>query len=151
MIAAMTPRRVIGRAGTIPWRHKADLQHFKAKTMGHAVIMGRLTYDSIGKPLAGRRNLVVTRDAQLRLAGCEIATTLQRALELAYEQDPEPFVIGGAQLYEAALPLATKLELTYLDDEHEGDVFFPALDERDWRETERRRGDGLTWVTLVRR
>jgi dihydrofolate reductase len=151
MVAAMTPSRVIGKDGAIPWRHAEDMKHFRRVTRGHAVIMGRATYDSIGKPLKDRRNIVVSRNPALRIEGCEVAGSLRRALELAREHDPEPCVIGGAQLYVEALPLATRLVLTYLDDEHAGDVYFPEIDPGDWIESERRRGEGATWVTLLRR
>jgi dihydrofolate reductase len=151
MIAALTPSRVIGKDGAIPWRHAEDMKHFRRVTRGHAVIMGRATFESIGKPLKDRRNIVVSRNPALRIPGCEVATSLARALELAREHDPEPFIIGGEQLYREALPLATRLVLTYLDEEHAGDVYFPAIDPADWIESERRRGEDATWVTLVRR
>jgi dihydrofolate reductase len=151
MVAAMTPNRVIGRAGAIPWRHAEDMKHFRRVTLGHAVIMGRATFDSIGKPLAKRRNIVVSRNPTLRIDGCEVATSLAQALTLAREHDSEPCIIGGAQLYAEALPIATRLVLTYLDEEHEGDVYFPEIDPDDWSEVERRRGEGATWVTLIRR
>jgi dihydrofolate reductase len=151
LVAAMTPARVIGRGLTIPWHHAEDMKHFRRLTLGHAVIMGRATYDSIGKPLKDRRNIVVSRNPALRLEGCEVAASLAHALELAREHDPDPCVIGGAQIYAEALPLATRLELTYLDDEHAGDVYFPEFDPREWQETERRRGQAVTWVTLQRR
>jgi dihydrofolate reductase len=151
MVAAMTPSGVIGRGGAIPWHHAEDMKHFRKVTRGHAVIMGRATFDSIGKPLRDRRNIVVSRNRSLRIEGCEVAPSLTRALELAREHDPEPCILGGGQLYAEALPLATKLVLTYLDEEHEGDVYFPKLDPAEWLETERRRGEDATWVTLVRR
>lgn len=151
MVAAMTKSHVIGRDGGIPWHHAQDMKHFRRVTKGHAVVMGRATYDSIGKPLPGRRNIVVSRNLSLQIDGCELASSLERALELAREHDQEPCVIGGAQLYAAALPLATRLILTFLDDEHAGDTYFPAIDSEQWVEHERRRGDGLTWSTLVRR
>ena len=151
MVAAMTPSGVIGKDGAIPWRHAEDMKHFRRVTRGHAVIMGRATYESIGKPLAHRRNIVVSRNPALRIEGCEVVSSLTSALELAREHDPEPCVIGGAQLYTQALPLATKLVLTFLHDEHEGDVYFPQFDPGDWIETERRGGEGATWVTLERR
>ena len=151
LIAAMTPSRVIGREGGIPWRHPEDMRHFRRMTQGHAVIMGRATYDSIGKPLPGRRNIVISRNPELEFAGCELVSSLERAIELAREHDEEPRVIGGGQIYAAALPLATRLFLTYLDQEHAGDAYFPELDAREWREVERQRAPGLTFVTLERR
>ena len=151
LVAAMTRKHVIGKGGTIPWHYAEDMQHFRQVTKGHAIIMGRTTYDSIGKPLPGRRNIVLSRDPGLRIDGCEVVPSLQRALELAYEHDPDPRVIGGAEIYAAALPLATRLFLTYLDVEHEGDAHFPSFDAESFIEEERRRGEGLTFVTLRRR
>jgi dihydrofolate reductase len=151
MIAAMTRQRVIGKDGGIPWHHAEDSKHFKRVTQGHAVIMGRATYDSIGKPLPKRRNIVVSRAAGLQIPGFEVVPDLAAALALAREQDDEPFIIGGAQIYAEALPLATRLVLTYLDEEHAGDRYFPEIDESEWVEVERRRGEGATFVTLVRR
>jgi dihydrofolate reductase len=151
MIAAMTPSRVIGREGSIPWHHAEDMRRFRRETRGHALIMGRATFDSIGKPLPGRRNIVISRNPALRIDGCEVAPSLDRALELAREHDPEPCILGGAQLYAEALPRATRLVLTHLDQEHEGDVYFPELDAADWIESERLRVEGATFVTLLRR
>jgi dihydrofolate reductase len=151
LVVAMTRARVIGRDGTIPWHHAEDMKHFRRVTLGHAVIMGRATYDSIAKPLAKRRNIVVSRDPGLRIEGCNVVSSLAAAIALGREHDDEPRVIGGAQIYAAALPLATRLFLTYLDAEHEGDCFFPAFDPREWVEEEHKSAPGLTWSTLVRR
>ena len=150
LIVAMTKARVIGKAGTIPWRYPEDSKRFRRLTLGHAVIMGRATYDSIGKPLEKRRNIVVSRNRALELPGCEVVASLPRALELAYEEDSEPFVIGGTALYAAALPLATRLLITEIEQEYEGDTYFPEFDRSQWRETERTAGDGLCFVTLER-
>jgi dihydrofolate reductase len=150
MIAALTHKRVIGQGPVIPWRYPEDLKHFRSVTAGHAVIMGRTTYDSIGKPLKGRRNIVVTRDRALRIEGVEIAYDVPSAIDLARSTDDEPMIIGGAQIYEAALPLATRLYLTYVHEDHPGDVFFPEHDPAQWREVEQREGEGLTFVTLER-
>jgi dihydrofolate reductase len=153
MIAALTPSYVIGRDGGIPWRYSEDLKHFKRVTTGHAVIMGRATYNSIGKPLPNRRNIVVSRNAQLQIPGCEVVGSLTAAIALARETDPEPMIAGGGAIYGEALPLATRLYLTYLDEDHPGDVYFPRFDPTDWIETERRRSSEapLTYVTLDRR
>ena len=151
MIAAMAKNRVIGRDNKIPWHHPDDLRHFKQLTLGHALIMGRATYDSIGRPLPGRRTIVVSRNRALRIEGCDVAPDLDAALALARATDPEPFIAGGGQIYAEALPRATTLYLTRLDDTHLGDAYFPELNEAEWEETERRRQPGLTFVTLVRR
>lgn len=151
MVAAMTPSRVIGRAGTIPWHYPEDMKHFRAVTRGHAVIMGRGTYESIGKALPKRRTIVVSRHPERGLPDSEVVSSLDAAIELAREHDDEPRILGGAQIYAAALPLATRLILTFLETEHEGDVYFPAFDPADWIEEERRSAPGLSFVTLVRR
>jgi dihydrofolate reductase len=136
LIVAWARKRVIGRAGTLPWHLPEDLRRFKQTTMGHPIVMGRRTWDSIGRPLPGRRSIVVTRDPHWTAAGCEAAASLQQALALC-EGAPEVFVIGGAQLYAQALPLAQRLLLTELDADFEGDIFFPPIDLAAWRETAR--------------
>jgi dihydrofolate reductase len=151
LVAALTKRRVIGRAGGIPWHHPDDMKHFRRVTLQHAVIMGRATYDSMGKPLAKRRNIVISRERGLRIDGCEVVGDLPAALALARESDAEPRVIGGAQIYALALPCATRMFLTWLDEEHEGDTYFPEFDSSQWFEEERRSAPGLTYSTLVRR
>jgi dihydrofolate reductase len=152
LVVAMAQNRVIGQAGDLPWHFSEDLKHFRRVTTGHAVIMGRKTWDSIGRPLPGRRNIVVSRQQDLQIAGCEVAGSLERALELARERDEEPRVIGGATLYEQSLPLVTRLFLTEVDVKVDGDTFFPSLDRTQWREVERRRGeaDELLFLTLER-
>jgi dihydrofolate reductase len=130
-----------------------DLEHFRRVTTGHAVISGRVTYDSVGKPLPKRRNIIVSRDPALQRPGAEVAPDLKTAIALARETDPEPCIIGGAQIYAEALPLATRMILTYLDDEYEGDAYFPDFDDSEWIEEDRRRGqrDPLTFVWLRRK
>lgn len=151
MVAILSPNRVIGRNGGMPWHYPEDLKHFRKVTRGHAVLMGRATYESIGRPLPKRRNIVISRQPELSIDGCETAHSLTQAIALARESDDEPRVIGGGQIYKAALPLATRLFLTYTDREYDGDTFFPELDPAQWRQHEHRRGEGLTFVTLVRR
>ena len=152
MIAALTPSRVIGKNGAIPWRYPEDSKYFKRVTMGHALIMGRATYDSIGRPLPGRRTIVISRNRSLQIPGCDVVDSLANAIELARHNDPEPMIAGGGAIYSEALPLATRLYLTYLDEEHEGDAYFPHFDPNEWTETERRRSDEnpLTFVVLDR-
>jgi dihydrofolate reductase len=134
LIVAWARHRVIGRAGTLPWRLPEDLRRFKQTTMGHPIVMGRKTWDSIGRALPGRRSIVVTRDGAWSAAGCETAASLQQALAMCAGV-PEVFVIGGAQLYEQALPLAQRLFLTEIDAEFEGDTHFPPIDLAAWRQT----------------
>lgn len=150
MIVAVADNGVIGREGQVPWRIPEDLRFFKNTTMGHAIIMGRKTFAEVGKPLPGRRNIVVSRTADA-FEGSELARSLEEAIALARTTDPEPFVIGGAAIYEAALPLATRIFLTEVHRQAEGDTFFH-LDRSGWRETSRRRGEteDVEFVTLER-
>jgi dihydrofolate reductase len=134
LVVAWAHGRVIGRGGTLPWHLPEDLKHFRAITMGHPIVMGRKTWDSIGRPLPGRRSIVVTRDPRWSAAGCEAAPGLAPALALCAGA-PEVFVIGGAQLFEQALPQAQRLFLTQIDAAFEGDVRFPAIDLSAWTRT----------------
>lgn len=142
LIAALAENRVIGRDNQLPWHLPADLKHFKAKTLGKPIIMGRKTWDSLGRPLPGRLNLVVSRQAGLQLDGAEVFATLdaarERAEAWAREQGVEEvMLIGGAQLYEQALPIADRLYLTRVALQPEGDAWFPAFDEAQWHCVER--------------
>ncbi|KZN28882.1 type 3 dihydrofolate reductase [Pseudoalteromonas luteoviolacea] len=124
MIAAMAKDRVIGDDNKMPWHLPADLQHFKKVTMGKPVIMGRKTFESIGRPLPGRRNIVITRNAQYQADGIEIASSTEAALALVDKID-EVMVIGGGNIYEQFLPLCNRLYLTYIDLDVGGDTRFP--------------------------
>lgn len=125
----MTDDRVIGINNRLPWKLSEDLKRFKALTMGHPIIMGRKTFDSIGKPLPGRDNIVVTRDQNFNRDGVIVTHSLDEALRVAAEKKTgEEFVIGGAALFEAAFPRAECLYLTRIHKKFDGDVFFPALD-----------------------
>ena len=134
LIAAVARNGVIGLQGQIPWRLPEDLRHFQALTMGHTVIMGRRTYESIGGPLPGRQNLVVSSKLQSG-RGYGVVRTLQEGLALA--DDREIFIIGGAKLYEEALPLAEQLDLTLVDLEPWGDTYFPEVDWSQFAELDR--------------
>jgi dihydrofolate reductase len=136
LIAAIGTNRVIGVAGGLPWRLPADLQHFKALTLGKPVLMGRRTWESLGRPLPGRRNLVVTRQAGFAAPGAEVFATVEAALAAAAEQ-PEVMVIGGGELYSQLLPQADVLELTEVAATLAGDAFFPAFDPAVWPEVSR--------------
>lgn len=140
LIVAMSDKRVIGKDGKLPWSVPEDMRHFKATTMGHAIIMGRKTYESIGRPLPGRTNIVLTRDPWAWSApkGVLAVTSLDDALAFARGIDPEPFIIGGASVYAEALPLVTRIYLTIVHGEYEGDAFFPPLDASEWTTTSRR-------------
>lgn len=152
LIVAVARNDVIGRDGELPWHVAEDLKHFKATTTGHAIIMGRKTYESIGRPLPKRRNIVVTRRIGAEIPGCEVAPSLDEALALARTSDPCPFIIGGASLYEEALPIATELHMTTIDLDVEGDTHFPQ-DLDDFEEVEARAGEtpGVVFRILRRK
>ncbi|OGA13429.1 MAG: hypothetical protein A3G25_19095 [Betaproteobacteria bacterium RIFCSPLOWO2_12_FULL_63_13] len=136
IIAALSRNRVIGRANRLPWHISDDLKRFKKLTLGHAVIMGRRTYESIGRPLPGRDNIVVTRSPDFSAPGCRVVHSFEAALA-EVSGAGEVFVIGGAQIYASALPLADRLQLTEVDAEIDGDAYFPDFDCRPWREVSR--------------
>ena len=140
LVLAVAKNGVIGKDGQVPWRVPEDLKHFRRSTLGHAVIMGRKTWDEVGKPLPERRNIVISRNPNLRLEGAEVVTSLDEAIARARTTDEEPRVIGGAEIYRLALPLATRVLVTEIQLEPEGDTFFE-LDRTGFRETERRVGD----------
>ena len=136
LIAAMDHNRVIGRAGEMPWHLPADLSHFKQTTLGQSVIMGRGTYLSIGRALPGRQNIVISRQPGFQAVGCELAATLDLALQLA--QSLEVMIIGGGEIYRLALPIATRLVITEVDTRIDGgQVWFPVIDSGLWLETDR--------------
>ncbi len=132
LVAAMAKNKVIGLNNKLPWKMPADLRHFKAVTLTKPVLMGRKTYESIGRPLPNRRNIVISRQPDLKLVGCEVAHSINMALELVFSE-PEVCIIGGTSIYEQALPLATEMQLTYIDADITGDSYFPSWDENDWQ------------------
>ena len=134
----MTREGVIGRQGDLPWRLSADLRRFKSLTMGHAIIMGRRTYESIGRLLPGRTTIVVTRQADYRVDGALMAHDLDHAFRAAAESDggDECFIIGGGELYASALPRVNRLYVTWVETEVDGDTYFPAWRESDWRQVQ---------------
>jgi dihydrofolate reductase len=138
LIVAMSSNRVIGRDGQLPWRLSADLRRFKRITMGHAIIMGRKTYESIGRPLPGRRSIVVTRQADFAAPGIETAGDPGAALRMAAD-DSEAFFIGGAEIYRHALELVARIYLTQVHADLPGDTYFPAIDFQRWRRLEQTR------------
>ena len=137
LIVAVAHNNVIGIAGKMPWHLPAELAYFKRITMGHSIVMGRKTFDSIGRPLPGRRNIVVTANSAWRRDGVEVAGNIKAALSMI--EGSSAFVIGGATLYEAALPVADRVYLTAIDATVEGDTFFPELAPENWREVSRER------------
>ena len=133
LIVAMDRNRLIGRGNALPWHLPADLAHFKSITMGKPIVMGRKTYESIGRPLPGRHNIVISRNPDFSAPGCTVVASVDAALAAAGDV-PEIMVIGGAQLYAELLPRAQRIYLTRVDAVFEGDAWFPALDARVWRE-----------------
>jgi dihydrofolate reductase len=162
LIAAVSENGVIGRDNALPWRLKSDMRHFRTRTMGKPVVMGRKTYGSIGKPLPGRTNIVVSRDPAFAAPGVLAAGTLTAALEAAHGDAlrcsvGEIAVIGGADLYAQTMPIADRLEITRVHAEIPGDAMFPVIDPAEWREVawdERAAGPGddadMTFITYLR-
>ena len=163
LVAAIGENNVIGRAGRLPWRLKSDLQHFRQVTINRPVIMGRKTYESIGKPLPQRTNIVITRDADFSVPGIVTAPNFEAALALAGADAErrgadEIMVIGGSAVFAAAMPLAERLEITQVHSNTAGDVMFPPIDSEIWRQAareERAAGPGdeasFAFVTYLRR
>lgn len=150
-VAAYADNRVIGEHGRIPWHIPDDLAHFKAETLGHTLVMGRRTYDSIGRPLPGRQTVVVTRDIRWAAHAVEVAHSLEEALVLAGALGGDTVIAGGAQIYEQAMPLLTHQVLTEVHRAADGDAHYPEFDPADWRETRRVSRPDLDWVWLERR
>jgi dihydrofolate reductase len=142
LIVAMSENRVIGREGVLPWRLSADLRRFKRLTMGHTIVMGRKTFESIGRLLPGRTSIVVTRQANYDGRGALVARDLDEAIGLVADGD-EAFIIGGAEIYRQALPRVERIYLTLVHANVEGDTFFPELQQDQWHlvETERHAAD----------
>jgi len=133
IIAAMDQNRLIGQRSGLPWHLPADLAFFKKTTMNKPIIMGRKTFESIGKPLPGRRNIIISRDTGYQIAGCDVCVDINSALELVNDQ-PEAMLIGGASLYEQTLDMADRLYITEIKGVFEGDAWFPKIDPSRWRE-----------------
>lgn len=161
LVVAMTPDFVIGNGNDIPWRGKlpADFKHFRELTMGHPVVMGRKTFESIGKPLPGRDNIVLTRDSNWKRDGVEVLSDVHAVLRLAREKfaHKEIMILGGAEVYKLFLPIADRIEATLVHDESEGDTKFPEFDLQKWKATASKRHEPdeknlypYTFETLVR-
>ncbi len=140
IVAAVARNAVIGSGNRLPWSLPEDLKRFRRLTLGHAVIMGRKTFESIiataGKPLAGRKNIVITRSPDWACSGCQTARSLEAALAAVHEPQ-DAFVIGGAEIYALALPVARRLYMTEIERDFDGDAFFPEFDRSGWREASR--------------
>lgn len=150
LVAAVAANGVIGREGGLPWRLPGDLARVKQLTMGHVLVMGRRTYDSIGRPLPGRTTVVVTRQPDWRAEGVLVADSVDAALEIAARHDPEVFVFGGGEIYAAALPRADRLVMTWVEQEPAGDTTFPEVDWSQWQEVGRQVGEGFSVIEYER-
>lgn len=138
IIVAKADNNVIGKNNSLIWHMPADLRHFKSKTMGHYIIMGRKTFESMDKPLPGRTSIVVTRNKDYRAEGCLIVHHVQEAFDIAEaNKQKEVFILGGAQIYDITLDAADKIYLTEIKATLEGDTFFPEIDKSKWREVRR--------------
>jgi dihydrofolate reductase len=133
LVAAAGNNNVIGSNNKLPWKMPADMKFFMNLTLGHPVIMGRKTYESFGKPLRERRNIIISRDKNLSVSGCEVVHSLDDALKLVKE-DREVFIIGGAEIYKQSMAIANKIYLTRIYHDFEGDSYFPYIDDTEWKE-----------------
>ena len=136
IIAAVSDNYVLGKNNQLIWHLPEDLKRFKRITAGHSVIMGRKTFESLKGPLPKRRNIIVTRNKNYRIENCEVVHSLEEALKITQE-DENPFILGGAQIYEQALDFADFMDLTWVHHHFDGDAFFPKFDKSIWREIER--------------
>lgn len=139
MIVATDRNGLIGKDNDMPWRLPEDLSYFKKITTGSTVVMGRNTFESIGKPLPNRENIILTRNSDYRVEGCRTISSIE-ALKGMAEKEEEIFVIGGANIYKQALPFTETLYLTYIDEVFEGDTYFPEIDENDWKMVSEEKG-----------
>ena len=135
-VVAMSENRVIGKDNQLPWHLPADLQHFKKITMGKPIIMGRKTFESIGKPLPGRNNIIITRDKNFKAQSCIVVHSIEEAIS-SVKDNNEIFIIGGAELFKQTLPNIQRLYLTIIHHVFDGDTYFPEINSSEWREVER--------------
>lgn len=152
IIVAVAKNNVIGCANKLIWHISEDLKRFKALTSGHPVVMGRRTYESIGRPLPGRTNVVVSRSEDLRIEGVVVVNSLEKALDVARQSagGDEVFVIGGDQIYRQSIPLADRIYYTLVDQEPEGDAYFEPLRASDWQIESLEKHDGYSFINYVR-
>lgn len=134
IVVAVAENNVIGKENQLIWHLPADLRHFKQLTMGHPIVMGRKTYESIGKPLPGRTSIIITRQKGYTAQGCIVVNSIAEALEKAKALDEQVYIIGGAEIYRQALPFTDTIYLTKVHHTFEGDTFFPELAEAEWKE-----------------
>jgi len=136
IVVAMDDNRLIGKGNGLPWHLPADLAYFKKITTDNSILMGRNTYDSIGKPLPNRRNIVITRNSEISIKGCEVVNTIEKALSITKDEE-EVMIIGGANLFEQLLPNVSRLYITHIEGEFEGETYFPNYDENEWFDVSR--------------
>ena len=136
IIAAIANNNALGKDNQLIWHLSADLKRFKKLTTGHHIIMGRKTFESIGKPLPNRTTIIITRNKDYKQEGCLVAHSLDEALKMV-KNDDSPFIIGGAQIYKEAIKIVDKLDITFVHHDFEADVFFPEIDLKIWKETDR--------------
>lgn len=132
MIVAMGRNRVIGKDNDIPWKLPAEQQYFKEVTMGHAVVSGRKNFESMGRPLKGRRNIILTRNKEYKYDNCEVIFSKDELFRKFYGSDEEVFIIGGEEIYKMFLPYSKKLYITTIDEDFEGHTYFPEISEDEW-------------------
>ncbi|HET6629705.1 MAG TPA: dihydrofolate reductase [Woeseiaceae bacterium] len=149
IVVAASANDVIGRQGGLPWHLPEDLRRFRQLTWGKPLLMGRRTYEAIGRPLPGRRNIVISRQPGLEIDGCEVVATIDEALELVADA-PEVMVVGGGEIYRALLPRVDRIEMTRVHMEVEGDTYFPELKAEEWRVVSRENHSGFAFETLER-
>lgn len=150
IVAAVARNGVIGVDNRLPWRIPEDLARFKTMTMGHALVMGRATFESIGRPLPGRSNIVLTRNPDWSADGVDVVGSLQQGMELAASRGQDVFVAGGAEVYRGALDVADRMELTEVDAEPDGDTHFPVVEWSQWSVSAREIHDGYSFVSYQR-
>jgi dihydrofolate reductase len=150
IVVAVARNGVIGAGGGLPWRIPEDMSRFKQLTMGHALVMGRVTFESIGRPLPGRTNIVLTRRPDWFHEGVLVTGSLADGLSMAAARDQDAFIAGGAEVYRQALEIADRIELTEVDDSPAGDTWFPPVDWSQWREVSRQTHSGFSFVTYDR-
>lgn len=150
IIVAVGSNGVIGCHNKLLWHISEDLKNFKRITTGHPVVMGRKTFESLGRALPGRRNIVISRQSDLQLEGAEVVGSLNEAVGLFSAED-EVFIIGGGQIYAQAMALADKIYITEVEQAPDGDTFFPAINAETWREVFREKHDGFSFVEYLRR
>lgn len=140
LLLAMDKNQLIGKDNDLPWRLPADLAYFKRVTMGHPIIMGRKTYDSIGRPLPGRENIIITRDTTYKAEGCKVIHSIDEIVKMSEETDQELFVIGGAEIFKEILPHSDRLYITEIEEEFEGDTYFPVFNKIEWKVISKEKG-----------